>query len=44
MRGGRLKDAKIVMESRSAKSAKLDLGTGRGGNTVDVRAPNIFAY
>jgi hypothetical protein len=30
-RGGMLKDAKIVMQSRSAKRPRVGRGTGRGG-------------
>ena len=39
MRGGRLKEAKMVMESRRAKRAKLGNGTGRGVPA----APKSFA-
>lgn len=42
MRGGRLKDAKIVNESLRAKSAKLDKGTDRHGFNVEVCDPNIL--
>ena len=45
MRGGRLKDANTVMESLSANSAKLALGTGRVGDTSpEVWGPNILVY
>ena len=42
IKGGRLKDAKTVIESRRANNAKLGIGTGRGGTKVDVRGPNIL--
>ena len=38
MRGGRLKEAKIVRQSRMVKRAYVAAGTGRG---AAVRAPNI---
>lgn len=45
MRGGRLKDANTVIESLSANSAKLALGTGRVGDTKpEGLGPNILVY
>ena len=45
MRGGRLKDANTVIESRRANSAKLALGTGRVGDTnPEGFGPNILVY
>lgn len=42
MRGGRLKEAKIVNESLTANSAKLEKGTDRGGVRSDTDLLNIL--
>ena len=42
MSGGRLKEAKIVNESLTANSAKLEKGTDRGGVRSDAGLLNIL--
>ena len=42
MRGGRLKEAKIVNESLMANSAKLEKGTDREGVRSDAGLLNIL--